>query len=213
LKPERARALDSNAVPENPQVFDGIQGRGKESNSRLREFNRKILELDAEYTLRLRVAEKPGLKRCLAIIFAHSGDSWFWLLGLGLVWFYGSDFWQERAGTMAISILMTALFVLVIKFAVRRQRPVGEWGEIYRKTDPHSFPSGHATRATMLSVLALGLGPLWFGLLVLIWTPMVILARVAMGVHYLSDVVVGTLLGVLIGILALKFIPQLPFLV
>ena len=211
--PESAQALDSNEVPENPQVIDGIQGRGKESNSRLREFNRKILELDAEYTLRLRVAEKPGLKRCLAIIFAHSGDSWFWLLGLGLVWFYGSDFWQERAGAMAISILVTAIFVLVIKFAVRRQRPVGEWGEIYRKTDPHSFPSGHATRATMLSVLALGLGPLWFGLLVLIWAPMVILARVAMGVHYLSDVVVGTLLGVLIGILALKFIPQLPFLV
>jgi len=198
---------------DNAQVGDDTLEGENESTWGLREFIRKLLELDAKQTLRLRIAERPGLKRRLAIIFAHSGDSWFWLLGLGLVWFLGSDYWQKRAGVMGISILATAVVVLGIKISVRRQRPVGDWGEIYRKTDPHSFPSGHATRAAMLSVLALGLGPPWFGLLVLFWAPAVILARVAMGVHYLSDVLVGALLGVLIGFLALKFIPQLPFLV
>ena len=211
--PEGTQGSDCTKAPAKTQSLEGTQGREKESTNRLRALKRKILELDVEYTLRLRVAEKPGLKRQLAIVFAHSGDSWFWLLGLGLVWFFGSSFWKERAGVMVISILATAVFVLGIKFAVRRQRPVGEWGEIYRKTDPHSFPSGHAARATMLTVLALGLGPLWFGLILLIWAPMVILARVAMGVHYLSDVLVGALLGVLIGFLVLEFIPRLPFLV
>ena len=172
----------------------------------------KILELDAQYTRRLRIAEKPGWLRNLAIIFAHSGDSWFWLIGLGLVWLFGSQYWKSRAVFLLVSILVTAALVMVIKFTVRRRRPAGEWGEIYRKTDPHSFPSGHAVRAAMLAVLALGLGPAWFGLLLLVWAPLVMAARVAMGVHYLSDVLAGALLGIVIGLLLLYIIPRLAFL-
>ena len=173
----------------------------------------KLLELDANYTLRLRIAEKPGLVRYLAILFAHSGDSWFWLLGLVLLWWLGPDSWKTRAAVLIVSILFTAVLVLVIKFTVRRQRPAGEWGEVYRRTDPHSFPSGHAARAALLAVLALGMGPAWFGLLLLVWAPLVILARVAMGVHYLSDVLAGSLFGVTVGCAALYIIPRLPSLV
>ncbi len=92
---------------------------------------------------------------------------------------------------------------MVIKFTVRRRRPEGEWGGIYRKTDPHSFPSGHAARSALLATLAIGLGPAWFGFLLLIWAPLVILSRAAMGVHYLSDVVVGAIMGVIIGVVIL----------
>jgi undecaprenyl-diphosphatase len=200
-------------MPEDTQPLDGTQRGLDETNSQSRALKRSLLELDAGYTIRLRVAEKPGLIRSLAIVFAHSGDSWFWLFGLGFIWFLGSDFWKARAEYMVIGILATAVFVLGIKLAVRRKRPEGEWGNIYRKTDPHSFPSGHAARATMLSVLALGLGPSWIGSLLLVWAPMVILARVAMGVHFLSDVLAGALLGILIGLLALELIPYLSFLV
>ena len=86
---------------------------------------------------------------------------------------------------------------MAIKFLVRRKRPEGDWGGIYRRTDPHSFPSGHAARAALLAVLAISLGPTWFGILLLIWAPLVILARVVMGVHYLSDVIAGAILGIL----------------
>ncbi len=47
--------------------------------------------------------------------------------------------------------------MLGIKFTIKRSRPEGEWGAIYRNSDPHSFPSGHATRAIMLAVLFWGL--------------------------------------------------------
>jgi undecaprenyl-diphosphatase len=89
---------------------------------------------------------------------------------------------------------------MLIKFTVRRRRPEGEWGGIYRKTDPHSFPSGHAARAIMLAVVAAGLGPAWFALLLMAWVPFVALSRVAMGLHYLSDVLAGVFLGVLTGL-------------
>lgn len=172
----------------------------------------KLLEQDAYYTRRLRIAEKPGWLRRLAILFAHSGDSWFWLAGLGAIWLFGTEYWKSRAVILLFSILVTAALVLVIKFTVRRRRPAGEWGEVYRKTDPHSFPSGHAVRAAMLAVLALGLGPAWFGLALLVWAPLVMAARVAMGVHYLSDVLAGAILGIGIGLLLLYLIPRLAFL-
>ena len=95
---------------------------------------------------------------------------------------------------------------MAIKFTVRRSRPEGEWGSIYRSTDPHSFPSGHAARAAMLAVLALGLGPVWFAVVLLIWAPLVALARVAMGLHYLLDALAGVLIGVVIAFIFLGFL-------
>ena len=106
---------------------------------------------------------------------------------------------------MLISIIVLAAIVLTIKFTIRRRRPEGEWGAMYRTTDPHSFPSGHAARAILIAVLALGLGPWWLALILCLWAPLVSLARVAMGVHYLSDVVAGAVLGALAGIVALQF--------
>jgi undecaprenyl-diphosphatase len=159
----------------------------------------QLLDFDAQYSTRLRIAENPGVLRTIAMVFAHSGDSWFWVLALLLVGFTATPFWQQRALWMGISVIVTALLVLTIKFSVKRRRPEGEWGGIYRSTDPHSFPSGHATRSFMLATLAVGFGPAWLAAILVIWAPLVGLARVAMGVHYLSDVIVGAFLGILMG--------------
>lgn len=172
----------------------------------------RLLELDVQTTRKLQIADRPGLLRTFAMIFAHSGDSWFWLVSLALLWLLGLENWKSLAFIMILSILITATLVMIIKFTVRRQRPDGEWGNIYRKTDPHSFPSGHAARAAMLAVLGVGLGPAWFGWILVVWAPLVILARVAMGVHYISDVLAGALLGIISGVVILVILPQLPFL-
>lgn len=168
---------------------------------------RSILELDARLSDRLRVAEQPGLLRTLAVFFAHSGDSWFWGLGLLLLWWFGDSFWKQWALVLFAGIAVLAVIVLTIKFTVRRRRPEGEWGGIYRNTDPHSFPSGHAARAFLIAILASGLGPAWLAILLCIWAPLVSLARVAMGVHYLSDIVAGAILGIFVGMVGLEMIP------
>ncbi len=164
------------------------------------------IETDARISTQLRVAEKPGLLRRLAILFGHSGDSWFWLVGLLLLFWRGDQEWREVPAAMMVGILVTAGVVLLIKFTVRRQRPEGEWGQLYRRTDPHSFPSGHAARAMMLAVVGFGLGPSWFGTLLLVWAPLVGLARVATGLHFISDVVVGWVLGILMGFVVLEVV-------
>ena len=175
-----------------------------------------MLQRDAEITARIRLSNQAGWVHRLFAFVAHSGDSWFWLLGLVLVWFVATPYWRARAAFIAIGMVFLAVFVLGIKFTVRRRRPEGEWGGIYRNTDPHSFPSGHASRAAMLAVLAIGLGPAWFGIVLLIWAPIVSLARVLMGVHYLSDVIAGLLIGTVAGLVFLSLHPLvtslLPFL-
>jgi len=157
-----------------------------------------LIELDGRLTQRLRIAEQPGPLRTVAAVLAHSGDSWFWLAGLAVLWWLGSDYWKRELLVLIVSILVAALVVFVVKLIVRRRRPEGEWGKFYRSTDPHSFPSGHAVRAMMLAVIMLGMSPVT-GLVLLVWAPLVGLARVAMGLHYLSDVLAGMLLGVVIG--------------
>ena len=159
----------------------------------------RILALDAVITARLRIAENPGPLRTLAAFLAHSGDSWFWILGLVLLGWLGTPYWYWRAIALGSGVLVTAFLVLVVKFTVRRRRPEGEWGDIYRTTDPHSFPSGHAARSFMLAAMAIGLGPSWFAILLVAWAPLVGLARVSMGVHYFSDVLAGALFGIFMG--------------
>jgi undecaprenyl-diphosphatase len=135
-----------------------------------------------------------------AVLLAHSGDSWLWMIALVLVWLLDRAAWHDRAALMALAVGVQALVIFAIKQLVRRERPSGEWGRIYRSFDPHSFPSGHATRAVLLAVMAVGLGPAWFAVLMVVWSPLVALARVATGVHYISDVAAGALAGLLMGL-------------
>ncbi len=164
-----------------------------------------MIELDARLTGRLRIAERPGILRTTAAILAHSGDSWFWLPSLAILWWLGTGYWKHELLVMILSILAAALIVFLVKQIFRRQRPVGEWGKFYRSTDPHSFPSGHAVRAMMLAVIMLGMSPT-VGLVLLAWAPLVGLARIAMGLHYLSDVLAGLLLGTIIGLVVLLIV-------
>jgi undecaprenyl-diphosphatase len=170
---------------------------------------KKILELDALWSQRVRMDPVNHRWFRIPAFLAHSGDSWFWLAGLGIVWLLTTGEWHTRSALLAIGVVGLAVVVLTIKFTIRRQRPPGEWGAIYRNTDPHSFPSGHAARAALLAVLAIGLGPVWFGWLVAIWAPFVSLARVVTGVHYLSDILAGILFGMLAGGFMLMIAPLL----
>jgi undecaprenyl-diphosphatase len=167
----------------------------------------RFLAWDQRWTQRLSVAEKPGALRTTAAFLAHSGDSWFWLIGLAVLYVVGPLGWRPASLRFAIAIVATAAFVLALKLIFRRRRPEGSWGAIYRLTDPHSFPSGHAARAVLLATLGFAWGPTWLAAVLLIWAPLVVLARVSMGVHFLVDVIAGAILGLISGLLFLTVLP------
>ena len=56
----------------------------------------------------------------------------------------------------------------------------------------------------MIVSVAVGLGPGWIALILWIWAPLVSLARVAMGVHYVSDIVAGFLVGIVMGLIMIQ---------
>ena len=167
----------------------------------------RLLAADAHYSQKLRYAERPGLLRRMAIVLAHSGDSWLWGIGLVLAWLLGPPEWKALAPRFLVGIAGLAVLVLTVKRLIRRQRPAGEWGAIYRATDPHSFPSGHAARMVLLLVLAAAWGLAWLAWLLVFWAPLVALARVAMGVHYLSDILGGAVVGAVVAALLVAFWP------
>jgi len=155
----------------------------------------RLLVIDREYSKRFSLENSTGFLRSIAVILAHSGDSWFWFLGLGVAWYIGATPWKEAVVQFVQAILLCAVVVFVIKLLVRRKRPQGEWGSIPRNTDPHSFPSGHAARAFLIATMVSGYGIPWLMAITVLWAASVCLARVAMGVHYLSDILAGGLVG------------------
>jgi len=111
---------------------------------------KSLLEFDNRVSHRMRLTPENRGWWQIVTVLAHSGDSWFLLAALAVVWLLGNRDWRGRAVVFGVGIVILACLVLTIKFTVRRQRPAGEWGAIYRNTDPHSFPSGHAARMLML---------------------------------------------------------------
>jgi undecaprenyl-diphosphatase len=172
-----------------------------------------LLNADARLSVRLLVPEEKKFLSAILKFLAHSGDSWFWLAGLFLIWLLSEGEWRRRVIFLGVGLVLMAVAVIILKFSIRRPRPDGEWGQIYRITDPHSFPSGHAARSAALAVIGFATGPTWFGILLTLWAPWVGLSRVALGVHYLLDVVAGWLIGIVMGLIAVAIEPWLmPFL-
>ena len=165
---------------------------------------KSITRIDAGISEKLHIAGKPGVLRSIAVFLAHSGDSWFWGIALVILWLLGASFWKRWTIVVLVAISVLAALVMGLKFIIRRRRPAGDWGRIDRNTDPHSFPSGHAARAFMIALLTSAMGPPGLALALWIWAPLVSVARVAMGVHYMSDVVAGCAVGILMGLAALQ---------
>ena len=115
--------------------------------------------------------------------------------------------WRSRSWLPVVLALAgaggIALMIVTAKALVNRERPPSPFAVI--AADGYSFPSGHATGTAAIALLSAWMLTRWlitsWGGRVVVWTVaigsavLIGFSRVYLGVHYVSDVVAGWLLG------------------
>ena len=172
---------------------------------------RLITAGDRKLMRRLNQWEAPHWIRKWMVTASRGGDGWLWsAIGLILFLFGGSRrFDALAAGFVSVGVGQVTFFIL--KRIIGRERPCATephcWS-LLLPPDRFSFPSGHTITAFGIAV---SLGFYYPDLLAgLIFCALSVAAsRVILGLHYLSDVLAGILIGVAIGIAAFAWTPHL----
>jgi len=159
----------------------------------------RLAALDRHLSARLALPREARLGRLVALLVAHTGDSLLWLLAAGAALLLGEPAWRDGGLRVLAATLVGGGAAAALKWLIRRQRPAGERGVLYASLDRHAFPSGHAVRGAALAVLLAPLLAPWGWVLLPLWAGLVGLARVALQVHFPSDIAGGWLIGLLIG--------------
>ena len=140
----------------------------------------------------------PRWLRLFMIAATRGGDGWLWY-GVGaLLLIFGGPQRHVAVVTAGLSSAVGLAVYLVLKRATRRKRPCNLephcWARLV-PPDQYSFPSGHSITAfavaTSLSFFYPTLAASLFCAALCIG-----ISRIILGMHFLSDVVAGALIGV-----------------
>ena len=128
-------------------------------------------------------------------------DRWLWP-ALALVLGAAGPAGHEALLAGAAAALVANLLLVVLKRGVKRRRPCEEAPHPLfldlKPPDPFSFPSGHSMNAfAVCTVLALQFPAAGPALALLAGS--IAASRVVLGMHYVSDVIVGSAMGALLG--------------
>lgn len=160
-----------------------------------------IQSIDASVLLWIQDVLRLPILNSFFLFFTHMGDSGFlWILISAALIFFPKT---RKIGLAALAAMLLGLVFtnLTIKGLVARPRPyetvLGAL-PLLIESDPFSFPSGHTCAAFAASGVWLrGARRKWVGALGLLAAALMGFSRMYVGVHYLSDVLAGMVIGVL----------------
>jgi undecaprenyl-diphosphatase len=139
----------------------------------------------------------PRWIRLWAIAATRAGDGWLWyLVGLALLIFGGDTRFTTVAAAGSAALAGIGVFE-ALKHVSGRTRPCHIephcWATLL-PPDRFSFPSGHTITAFAVALTVSGFYPFMApGLLFCALS--IAISRILLGMHFLSDVLVGALLG------------------
>jgi undecaprenyl-diphosphatase len=152
-----------------------------------------------DYKLMRKVNKWPAPKwiRLAAIAATRAGDGWLWYLtGLCVLLFGGDARLTAIAAAGSAAVVGVGIFISLKKVSGRKRPCEIEphcWAHLL-PPDQFSFPSGHTITAFAVAVTLSVFYPVLTAAL-LFCALCIASSRILLGMHFLSDVVVGALLG------------------
>jgi undecaprenyl-diphosphatase len=141
--------------------------------------------------------EAPGWVRVYVISATRGGDGWLWYAMGFAILLFGGDRRFAALGAAGIAAMLSVLLFIGVKRFAARPRPCHIephcWATLL-PPDQFSFPSGHTMTAFAVALpLCLFYPSLTIGLLFCAIS--IAISRILLGMHFLSDVLAGALIG------------------
>ena len=159
-----------------------------------------IMYVDCWINMQMKSMQIPLLSESMITLTNLNNGMGILVFSIAFMLFFAYKKWYHALLFYFVSILGAQIAFVSIKLIIQRIRPVSDI--IF--ASGYSFPSGHATMATALSltlyvifakrVSGLGLRlPLLF--ISVFWIVLISFSRIYLGVHWFSDVIAGVVLG------------------
>jgi undecaprenyl-diphosphatase len=156
-----------------------------------------ITHRDHKLMQRLNRWPAPRWIRVWMMVATRGGDGWLWYAMGAMILLFGGEMRFRAAAAAGLAELIGVALFLRLKKSANRKRPcVYEqhcWATLL-PPDQFSFPSGHTITAFAIAVSLIQFYPsLTAGLL--FCAVSIALSRIVLGMHFLSDVLAGMLIG------------------
>ncbi|MDP9146801.1 MAG: phosphatase PAP2 family protein [Acidobacteriota bacterium] len=147
----------------------------------------------------------PRWVRYWMTIATRLGDGWIWY-GMGaLILLIGGPKRFVAAETAGSAAMAGILVFKALKLLSHRPRPCATTPHCWSKVlppDKFSFPSGHTMSAFSIAIVLSYFYPSLEGALFFVASSIAV-SRIVLGMHFLSDVLAGVVLGVALGCAAI----------
>jgi len=139
----------------------------------------------------------PGLHGFFVVI-TQLGNVYLWIMASAVYLLVGKH--KLIAAAFLIALLFGGVATEDLKDIFHRSRPIGADYNTYLADMSYSFPSQHSQTAFFLATLLAGyFGFRRYGVIAYSLAGIVGISRIYLGVHYLTDVVAGAVLGIVMG--------------